>query len=86
MKLDIKEVPNVCKYCRQIMKKPDYPKTLELYRGDMLCLTVDVEAMSKLRLVENDRSLPHYEKYYESQARSLLKMKQRDLARRQGAI
>jgi hypothetical protein len=55
MKLQIEEVnDNVCKYCRKIMKKPDYPKTLELYRGEMLCLTVDVEGASKLQLLRTE--------------------------------
>lgn len=42
------------------MKQPDYPKTLELYRGEMLCLTVDVEAASKLQL---DETSLYYRKY-----------------------
>lgn len=72
MKLDINEVPNVCRYCRQIMKQPDYPKTLELYRGEMLCLTVDVEGASKLLLVENDKIGPIHVPYDEEKARRRL--------------
>jgi len=45
------------------MKKTDYPKTLELYRGDMLCLTVDVEKASKMELVENNTQGPTYRKH-----------------------
>ena len=70
MRLNIDEIPNVPRYCRKIMKHPNYPKFLELYRGDMLCLTVDVERASKLRLVENEKRGPLYEKYREG---SLLK-------------
>jgi hypothetical protein len=54
---------NVPKYCRKIMKEDNYPKTLEIYRGEMLCLTVDVEGMSGLRLVENEKEGPVYRKY-----------------------
>jgi len=54
---------NVPKYCRKIMKMDDYPKTLEIYRGDMLCLTVNVDKASRLLLVENDRVGPVYKKY-----------------------
>lgn len=56
---------NVPAYCRKIMKK-DYPKTLEIYRGEMLCLTVDVEKAAKLKLVENNTRGPVYEKYTDS--------------------
>lgn len=58
---DMKEM-NVPKYCRKLMEE-EYPKTLEIYRGDMLCLTVDVEKASKLSLVENRKKGPVYEKY-----------------------
>ena len=55
MKIQIEKVnPNVCSYCRKLMKKEDCPKTLEVYRGGMLCLTVDVEKASRLQLVEDD--------------------------------
>lgn len=60
MKVDIRKVPNVCSYCRKIMKRPDYPKTLELYRDEMLCLTVDVEKASKLEI---DHTTLRYRKY-----------------------
>jgi hypothetical protein len=53
MRVNIEEVPNACKYCRKLMKQQNYPKTLELYRGDMHCLTVDVEKASKLEISEN---------------------------------
>lgn len=43
---------NIPRYCRKIMKE-DYPETLEIYRGDMLCLTVDVDKASQLTLNEN---------------------------------
>jgi hypothetical protein len=59
----ISEVPNACNYCRELMKLPEPPKTLKLYRGDMLCLTVDVEGASKLRIVEDNRIGLHYKKY-----------------------
>lgn len=63
MRLEITEIPDICRYCRKIMKQPDYPKTLELYRGDMLCMTVDVEGASKLVLVENAKEGPVHRKY-----------------------
>lgn len=57
---------NVPKYCRKLMKKEDYPKTLEIYRENMLCLTVDVTEASKLLLVENSKVGPKYVKYREN--------------------
>lgn len=66
MKVQIEEVPDVCKYCRQLVKQENYPKTLELYRGEMLCLTADVEKMAKLRLDQNSL---RYVPYDEEQAR-----------------
>lgn len=42
------------------MKEEGYPETLEIYRGDMLCLTVDVDKASQLTLNENTLV---YEKY-----------------------
>ena len=80
---DIRKVPNVCKYCRKLMKQPDYPKTLELYRDDMLCLTVDVEAMSKLRL---DESTMSYKKYDEAEARRLVEVATKRKVRAVGAF
>ena len=53
MKEDIRKVPNACKFCRKLMELPNPPKTLELYRDEMLCLTVDVEKASKLQIDEN---------------------------------
>lgn len=70
MKEDIRKVDNVCRFCRKLMKQPNYPKTLELYRDGMLCLTVDVEEASKLRLIENEKYGSTYGKYREG---SLLK-------------
>jgi len=46
---DIGEEYSVCDYCRDLIKTGGYPNTLEVYRGDMLCLTVDVQKASKLR-------------------------------------
>jgi hypothetical protein len=66
MKLNVDDIPNVPRYCRQLMKKGNYPKTLELYREEMLCLTVDVVRASKLRLVENEKRGPLYEKHREN--------------------
>lgn len=65
MKIDFKDMDgfNVPRYCRKIMKQPDFPEMLEIYREDMLCLTVDVEMASKLRMVENEKTGPKYIKY-----------------------
>lgn len=65
MKIDFKDMNgfDAARYCRKIMKEEGYPKTLEIYRGDMLCLTVDVEKASKLKLVENDIAGLHYRTY-----------------------
>ena len=54
---------NAPQYCRKIMKKEEYPLNLEIYRGDMLCLSVDVVKMSKLTLVERSRGFFGYEPY-----------------------
>jgi hypothetical protein len=78
MRVEIEEVSNVCKYCRNIMKQPDYPKTLEVYRGEMLCLTVNVEKASKLRL---DESSLRYEPYVNNNDLDRLKAwKNRDVS------
>ena len=69
MKVDIRKVPNVCKYCRKLMKQPDYPKTLELYRDEMLCLTVDVEGAAKLKLDENTLRYSKFDEERETKAR-----------------
>lgn len=65
------------------MKQPDYPKTLELYRDDMLCLTVDVEKASKLTL---DKNTLYYKEYDEAEARRLSQLAQRPPGSAQGAI
>lgn len=64
---------DVSRYCRKIMKTKEYPETLEIYREDMLCLIVNVEKASNLRLVENEKEGPFYRKYYESQKAGLNK-------------
>lgn len=74
MRVDIVEVPDMCKYCRKIMKEPDYPKTLELYRGEMLCLIVDVEKAAKLKL---DQDTLRYSKYDEKEVQRLEGLKKR---------
>lgn len=68
MKIDFEDMSgyNVPKYCRKIMKGENYPETLEIYRGEMLCLTVDVVGASKLRLLENENTGPRYVKHIES--------------------
>lgn len=71
MKIQIKEVPNVCSYCRRIMRQDGYPKMLELYRDDMLCLTVDVEKAAKLHLVENEKEGPIYKMYSNSELKGI---------------
>lgn len=64
MRIDFKDMKsmNVPKYCRKLMKG-EYPKTLEIYRGNMLCLTVDVEKASKMLMIENSKEGPIYDKY-----------------------
>lgn len=57
---------NVPRYCRKTMKTGNFPEILEIYRGEMLCLTVDVVKASKLRLIENEKEGPLYKKYYDS--------------------
>lgn len=67
MKIEFKDINrNIPSYCRKIMKEKDYPKTLEVYRGEMLCLDVNVEKASKLRFVENEKEGPMYKKYYDT--------------------
>jgi hypothetical protein len=65
MKITFEEIGylNVPQYCRKLIDEENYPKTLEIYRGDMLCLTVDVEGASRLKLVENNKEGPRYEKF-----------------------
>lgn len=75
MKITIEEVYiNIPKHCRKLMKTEDYPKELEIYRGEMLCLTVDVEKAAELLLVENEEDSPHYRKYYPSEIKALEKL------------
>lgn len=48
--LEEHDYPSVTDYCRDLVKTRDFPETLEVYRGDMLCLTVtDIKAAAKLR-------------------------------------
>jgi hypothetical protein len=65
MKIDFKDMKNmnVPQYCRQLTDGENFPDILEIYRGDMLCLTVDVLGASQLKLVENDKVGPRYEKF-----------------------
>ena len=86
MKVDIREVPNVCRYCRKIMKQPDYPKTLELYRDEMLCLTVDVEKASKLKLDENSLKYEKFDEEKEVKARLRLERWKTGVVSLAGAI
>ena len=53
MRIDFKYLEDnsyasVTDYCRVLVKNKNYDKTLEVYRGEMLCLTVDVEKAAKL--------------------------------------
>lgn len=64
---------NVPRYCRKIMKQENFPEKLEIYRNDVLCLTVDVKEAAELVLVENEKEGPLYRKYRES---SFLKTKE----------
>lgn len=59
---------NVPKYCRKIMKSENFPEILEIYRREMLCLTVDVVKASKLNLDENTLL---YKKYDEKEIERL---------------
>lgn len=45
--LEDQRYDSVTDYCR-VLVEGEYPETLEVYRGDMLCLTVRVLAASKL--------------------------------------
>ena len=67
MKITFEEMEgmNVPKYCRKIMKET-FPDTLEIYRNDMLCLTVNVAEAAELRLVENENEGPLYKKYVDN--------------------
>lgn len=40
--------PSVTDYCRDLIKKDAFPDVVEVYRGDMLCLTADVRKAAKL--------------------------------------
>lgn len=56
----------VCDYCRFLIKNANYPldDKIEVYRGDMLCLTVtDIYAASKLTVKESPT--PHFDEYKE---------------------
>jgi hypothetical protein len=67
MKYDINEVPNACSFCRKLIKEnPNFPEIIYLYRGDMLCLTVDVAKAAKFRLDENTlRYIPYDAERYQ---------------------
>lgn len=60
---DISKYRTACDYCRELIKQPEYPMTLHLYRGDMLCLVVDVEGAAKLDLLEGKHDGPRHVKY-----------------------
>lgn len=85
MKIDFKDMKglNIPKYCRKIMKEEGYPKTLEIYRGEMLCLTADVEKCAKLTLDENTL---YYKKYDESEARRLSNLSKKQVGLAQGDV
>lgn len=65
MKIDFKDMKglNVPAYCRKLKRKVEFPSTLEIYRDEMLCLTVDVDGAAGLKLVENNKQGPRYEKF-----------------------
>lgn len=70
MRIDFKYLEDnkynsVTDYCRVLVKQEDYPKTLNVYRGDMLCLTVDVAKAALLDIQEGKYNGPIFVKYKE---------------------
>lgn len=46
--LEANKYPSVTDYCRDLVDAKSPVETLEVYRGEMLCLTVDVKRAAKL--------------------------------------
>lgn len=65
MKIQIGELKDKshCGFCRKLMKQENPPEFLEIYRGEMLCLTVNVKLSAEHRLVEEDQKGLFYKKY-----------------------
>lgn len=61
--LEEADCESVTDYCRLLIKQGSSKKTLEVYRGEMLCLTVDVREASKLNVLENKNEGPRFVKY-----------------------
>lgn len=51
--------------CRVLKERDLSIKTLEVYRGDMLCLTVDVHKRAERILTERDKGGLAYDKFVE---------------------
>lgn len=56
---------SVTDYCRFLVKQPDpLPNRIEVYRGEMLCMTVtDVAEAAKLMVKEDKNTGPIFVKY-----------------------
>lgn len=50
--------------CREIVNRIPYPTSALVYRGEMLCLTVDVTERAKRTLRESDRDGLSMGKFY----------------------
>jgi len=48
-------------FCRELLKEGTEETELLIYRGDMLCLTVNIEKAAKLTVKEDPT--PHFERY-----------------------
>lgn len=46
--LENNKYSSVTDYCRDLIKQSEFPETLEVYRGEMLCLRVDVVNAAKI--------------------------------------
>lgn len=57
---------SVTDYCRQLIKDGVDDETLYVYRGDMLCLTVDILGASKLRISDYK-----WKSYYERKTKAI---------------
>lgn len=68
MKIDFKYLEDngynsVTDYCRVLVKQEDFPKTIYIYRDEMLCLTVDTEKAALLDVKEGKGEGPIFVKY-----------------------
>ena len=66
MKIQRKDIPDssntpILTFCRKLLQEGIEETELLIYRGDMLCLIIDIEKAAKLTVKEDPS--PHFVKY-----------------------